>query len=180
MKFCSVCAAPVEQRVPPGDNRLRSVCSDCGKIHYENPRLVVGCLCEWQERILLCRRAIEPRYGLWTLPAGFMENGETTTEAGVRETLEEARARVETIGLFSLIDIPHINQVYMIYRARLLDESFAAGEESLEVSLLEEHQIPWDDVAFPAISRTLKWYYQDRRDGNYRLHTGTIRRQLGT
>ena len=174
MKYCSSCASPVSRKVPPGDNRDRYVCDACGTIHYENPRLVTGCIAEWDGKILMCRRAIEPRYGLWTLPAGFMENGETTAEAGVRETLEEANARVETIALFSLIDIPYINQVYLLYRARLLDTEFSPGPESLEVALLDETEIPWDKLAFAAISKTLGWYYADRRNGGFGLHTGAI------
>jgi ADP-ribose pyrophosphatase YjhB (NUDIX family) len=175
MKFCSACANPVEHTVPPGDNRLRYVCTSCNAIHYENPRVVCGCVPEWEDKILLCRRAIEPRYGLWTLPAGFMENGETTAEAGVRETLEEANARVEPLELFSLIDIPYLDQIYMLYRATLLDLDYSAGSESLEVELFEETQIPWEQLAFPAITKTLAWYFADRKDDAFKLHTGAIR-----
>jgi ADP-ribose pyrophosphatase YjhB (NUDIX family) len=175
MKFCSACANPVEQTIPPGDNRLRYVCASCDVIHYQNPRAVVGCIPEWEDKILLCRRAIEPRYGLWTLPAGFMENGETTAEAGVRETLEEANARVEPLELFSLIDIPYLNQIYMLYRATLLDLAYSAGSESLEVELFTEANIPWDDIAFPAITETLTWYFEDRKRDRFVLHTGAIR-----
>ena len=127
MKFCSNCALPVVQRVPPGDNLPRWVCDACGEIHYQNPKLVVGAIPEWEGRLLLCRRAIEPRYGLWTVPAGFMENGETTFEGAMRETLEEANARVEIGPLYALYNIPHINQVYILFRARLLDADVKAG-----------------------------------------------------
>ena len=181
MKFCSTCAQPVEERVPAGDTRARHVCTSCGAIHYQNPRLVVGCIVEWERKVLLCQRGIEPRYGLWTLPAGFMENGETTADAGVRETLEEALAEVEPIGLFSLIDIPYINQVYMLYRASMSRPKFAAGEESLDVRLFDESEIPWDELAFPAIEKTLRWYFEDRTAGaGFGLHTGAIRKRPGS
>ena len=136
MKHCSACGALVSLKIPPGDNRERSVCDDCGTVHYQNPKLVAGCIPVWREQILMCRRAIEPRYGMWTLPAGFMENGETTAEAGMRETLEEANAQVQVESLFSLINIPYINQVYLLFRAKLLDLNFSAGEETLEVQVI--------------------------------------------
>jgi len=164
----------VSVKIPPGDNRERSVCDDCGTIHYVNPKMVAGCIPVLGERILLCRRAIEPRYGMWTLPAGFMENGETTAAAAVRETLEEANARVEVDSLFALINIPYINQVYLFYRAKLLCEEYAPGHESLEVDLVSESQVPWDSIAFPAVTKTLKWYFSDREAGVFETHTGDI------
>jgi ADP-ribose pyrophosphatase YjhB (NUDIX family) len=176
MKFCSHCGAPVVLKVPAGDNRPRYVCERCATIHYQNPRLVVGCLPEWQDRVLLCRRAIEPRHGLWTLPAGFMENGETTAEGAVRETLEEAGARVEVIALYSMINVPDINQVYLLYRARLLDLDFHPGEESLEVALFSEADIPWQELAFRTVHKTLLHYYEDRREGQFRMHFGDLLR----
>lgn len=174
MNFCSHCGAALSYRVPAGDNRPRFVCDACGSIHYQNPKMVVGCIPEWEDRILLCRRAIEPKYGLWTLPAGFMENGETTADGAARETLEEAGARVEVLELHSLINLPDINQVYLMYRARLLDLDFAPGEESLEVALFREADIPWGQIAFRTIHNTLDDYYADRRRGSYRLHLGSI------
>ncbi len=174
MKFCSACGARVEQRVPPGDNLPRHVCTSCGTIHYENPKMVVGCIPEWQNSILLCRRAIEPRHGLWTVPAGFMENAETTAEGAMRETLEEANAKVEILGLYALFNIPHINQVYMLFRARLLDLDFSAGAETLETRLFAEDEIPWDQIAFVTVRRTLKHYFDDRRSGEFQFHIGTI------
>src|SRR5258708_296040 len=174
MNFCSACGARVERRVPPGDSLPRYVCTDCGVIHYENPKMVVGCIPEWESRILLCRRAIEPRHGLWTVPAGFMENGETTAEGAMRETLEEANAKVEIVGLYAMFNIPHINQVYMLFRARLLDLDFRAGAETLETKLFEEGEIPWDQIAFVTVRRTLKHYFADRRAGEFRFHIGTI------
>ena len=174
MKFCSNCGAAVTRRVPPGDTLPRHVCGACGTIHYQNPRIIVGCIAEWGDKILLCRRAIEPRYGLWTVPAGFMENGETTQAGAARETLEEANARVEIGPLYALYNIPHINQVYMLFRARLLDLDFSAGAETLEARLFTEAEIPWPDIAFATVRNTLGHYYGDRRAGVYRFHIGTI------
>lgn len=174
MNFCSHCGAPVTMRVPSGDTLPRHVCDQCGTIHYQNPKLVVGAIPEWEDRILLCRRAIEPRYGLWTLPAGFMENDETTAQAAQRETLEEARARIEIGELYSLINVSHINQVHLFYRARLLDLDFAPGQESLEVALFDESSIPWDDMAFRSISLTLRYYYADRQSGRFQFHSDDI------
>lgn len=174
MNFCSACGARLEYRVPPGDNLPRYICPSCAVIHYENPKMVVGCIPEWENGILLCRRAIEPRHGLWTVPAGFMENGETTADGAMRETLEEANAKVEILGLYALFNIPHINQVYMLFRARLLDLDFSAGAETLETRLFEEEQVPWDQIAFVTVWRTLKHYFNDRRAGEFRFHMGTI------
>jgi ADP-ribose pyrophosphatase YjhB (NUDIX family) len=178
MKFCSVCGHEVIARIPPGDNRERFVCDQCGTIHYQNPRNVVGTVPVWGDQVLLCRRAIEPRYGYWTLPAGFMEMGETTAEAAARETLEEAGARVEVQSLFTLLNVPHVHQVHLFYLARLTDPDFAAGEESLEVKLFDESDIPWDDIAFPTVSQTLRFFFADRETGDYGVHTGDIFRSL--
>jgi ADP-ribose pyrophosphatase YjhB (NUDIX family) len=174
VKFCPHCAAPVALRVPEGDTHPRHVCTACGAIHYQNPKVVVGCIPQWEDKILLCRRAIEPRHGLWTLPAGFMENDETTIEGAVRETLEEAGARVDVLDLHTLFNLPHVNQVYVMFRGNLLDLDFGPGPESLEVALYEESEIPWDAMAFPVIEQTLKLYFEDRRRGHYRIHTGDI------
>lgn len=174
MKFCSNCGAPVTRKVPPGDSLPRYVCDACKTIHYQNPRMVVGCIVEWDERILLCRRAIEPRYGLWTVPAGYMENGETMHQGAIRETLEEATARVEVGPLYAIYNIPHINQVYILFRARLLEYDFRAGAETLDVNLFAECDIPWDQLAFATVRNTLTHYYADRRAGEYKFHMGTI------
>lgn len=174
INFCSACGAPTTVRVPAGDSLPRHVCDRCGAIHYRNPRLVVGSLPVWEDRILLCRRAIEPRHGLWTLPAGFMENGETTAQAAMRETVEEACAQVEIGDLYTLINVPHINQVHVIYMARLLDLDFAPGVESLEVALFGEAQIPWEEIAFRTIGQTLRHFFADRRNGAFVFHTGDI------
>jgi ADP-ribose pyrophosphatase YjhB (NUDIX family) len=170
MKFCSNCAGPVARRVPPGDNLPRFVCDQCGEIHYQNPKLVVGCVAEWEGRILLCRRAIEPRYGYWTLPAGFMENAETTGQAALRETEEEAGAHVELGEPFSMISVPQVNQVHLFYRARLLDLEFKPGEESLEVALFDEAQLPWKEIAFRTVGATLRHWFADRKGGLFQFH----------
>lgn len=174
MKFCSNCGARVTVRIPEGDTLPRHVCDACNTIHYQNPKVVVGCIPEWEDTILLCRRAIEPRSGYWTLPAGFLENGETTLEGALRETLEEASARVEIGDLYALYNLPHISQVYLIFRARLLDLGFGAGAETLEVRLFREHEIPWEQLAFATIRNTLTHYYRDRNAGAFRFHIGTI------
>ena len=178
MKFCSHCGSPrIELRVPEGDNLPRFVCADCGTIHYQNPKIVVGCLPEWQGRVLLCKRAIEPRYGLWTLPAGFLENGETIVAGALRETLEEARARVEPGDLYTVISLPQINQVYMMFRARLLDLDFGPGPESLEVRLFDEDEIPWEELAFRTIGRTLRNYFLDRKLGTLQTRVSALERR---
>jgi ADP-ribose pyrophosphatase YjhB (NUDIX family) len=174
INYCSACGAPVSVRVPSGDHLPRHVCDACGAIHYRNPRLVVGALPVWEDRVLLCRRAIEPRHGMWTLPAGFMENGETIAQAALRETLEEANARIELSQMYTLISVPHINQVHVVFRARLLDLDFAAGDETLEVGLFHEDDIPWDEIAFRTIAMTLRHYFADRRSGIYEFHVGDI------
>ncbi|MGQ0657155.1 MAG: NUDIX hydrolase [Chromatiales bacterium] len=179
MRFCSQCGASLERRIPAGDNRERDVCTVCAAVHYQNPKIVAGCIVEWEDRVLLCKRAIEPRYGLWTLPAGFMENDETATEAAARETMEEASARVDIIGLHTVLSIPHANQVYMMFRARLLEPDLAATHESLEVALFDEPAIPWDALAFPTILHTLRFYYADRKAGQYLVHVGDIVRSGG-
>jgi ADP-ribose pyrophosphatase YjhB (NUDIX family) len=174
MKFCSQCGAPVTLRVPAGDTLERHVCDACQAIHYQNPRMVVGCIVEWDDRILLCRRAIEPRHGLWTVPAGYLEIGETLEQGAERETLEEASARVEIGPLYAVYNIPHISQVYLLFRARLLDEQVRPGAETLEVALYQEADIPWDRLAFATVRNTLQHYYSDRRRGEFQFHMGTI------
>jgi ADP-ribose pyrophosphatase YjhB (NUDIX family) len=174
MRFCSDCGAPVALKIPAGDNLPRHVCDACGTIHYQNPRMVIGCIPEWQGRVLLCRRAIEPRYGLWTLPAGFMEKGETVAQAARRETLEEARARVELAEMFTVLSVPHVDQVHIFYRARLLDLDFGPGAESLDVRLFPEAEVPWRELAFRTVSTTLRHYYADLKAGGFSFHAGEI------
>ncbi len=174
MEYCSNCGTRVQLRVPEGDTLPRYVCSACNVIHYQNPKIVVGCIPEWENRILLCRRAIEPRYGLWTVPSGFMENAETLVQGAARETLEEANARVEMGPLYSIYNVPHVNQVHVLFQARLLDLDFKPGIESLDVRLFQEEEIPWDTVAFRVIREPLMRYFQERRQGALGFHMGTI------
>jgi ADP-ribose pyrophosphatase YjhB (NUDIX family) len=188
MKFCSECAHPVALSIPEGDNRPRYVCSHCDAIHYQNPKLVIGSIPVWEQdgqpKVLLCKRAIEPRYGYWTLPAGFMENAETTAEAAVRETEEEAGAHIEIGELFTLLNVAHVHQVHLFYLARLIDLDFAPGIESLEVQLFAEHEIPWGDLAFPTIRKTLELFFADRvkmrEGGSYGFHSHDIVRPMRT
>ncbi len=178
MKFCSHCgASALEQRIPEGDTLPRWVCASCGTIHYQNPKIVVGCLPDWQGRVLLCRRAIDPRHGLWTLPAGFLENGETIIAGAARETAEEASARVEVGELYTVISLPQINQVYVMFRARLVDLDFGPGPESLEVRLFEEDAVPWSELAFRTIARTLRLYFLDRKLGAFPVHVSALERR---
>ena len=178
MKFCSDCgASAISHKIPTGDNRLRYVCDACGRIHYQNPRIITGCLPIWEDQVLLCKRAIEPRYGLWTLPAGFMENGESVEDGAMRETWEEAQAKVELVGLQSLFSLPHISQVYMLYLANLSNLNFAAGTESLDVRLYKQADIPWDKLAFPVIKRSLDYYFADCAQGQQQLHCETLQSQ---
>jgi ADP-ribose pyrophosphatase YjhB (NUDIX family) len=174
MKFCANCGAAVVQRVPPGDTLPRWVCDNCGEIHYQNPKLVVGTIPEHKGKLLLCRRAIEPRYGYWTLPAGFMENDETAAQAALRETLEEAGATVDLGEPFTLISVPRVNQVHLFYRARLRDLEFKPGEETLEIALVEEAAIPWQEIAFRTVGLTLKRWFADRSQGGFTFHAEDI------
>jgi len=139
--------------------------------------MVLGTVPVWEDKVLLCKRAIEPRYGYWTLPAGFMENGESTGEGAERETIEEAGARIALGEPFSILDVPQVEQVHMFFRASLVDPNFDPGPESLEAKLFTEAEIPWDQLAFRTVSQTLRWFFEDRRAGHYRLHTDTIRYQ---
>ncbi len=174
MNFCSNCGATITLRIPEGDNRIRHCCGACGSIHYQNPRIVVGTIPVWKDQVLLCKRAIEPRAGYWTLCAGFLENGEETAQGAIRETDEEAGARIELGPLFSMLDVLHVHQVHIFYRAQLLDINFAPGPESLEVKLCREDEIPWEDLAFKTVAMTLKLFFEDRAKGTFGVHTGVI------
>ena len=174
MNYCSSCGSAVARRVPSGDNRERFVCDACGTIHYQNPKIVTGCLPIYGDQVLLCQRAIQPRQGLWTLPAGFLENGETSTEGAARETKEEACANVAIEGLYTVFNLPHISQVYMFFRASLLDLDFAPGFESTDVRLFREDEIPWQHLAFPVVRDTLEHYFRDRASGVYPVRVGDI------
>ena len=174
MKFCSVCGQSVVVKVPSGDNRERHVCEACETIHYLNPKVVAGCVPVWEDKVLLCRRAIEPRYGYWTLPAGFMENGESTRQAAAREALEEAHAVVDDLTLYGLYNLIHISQVYVMFRGVLRDGWAQAGDESLEVGLFNEADIPWKNLAFPVVTETLKRYFAERVTGRYEVQNADI------
>jgi ADP-ribose/FAD diphosphatase len=176
MKFCSACGAEVVTQIPTGEDRERFVCPKCGTIHYQNPRMVVGCIIEEQGKLLLCKRAIQPRYGYWTIPAGFLELGESTVQGAIRETFEEANARVEAIAPYAHFDIPYIGQAYIFYRARLLSPEMGAGSESLEVKLVPPEEIPWDQLAFQVVRVALEFYLEDARRKVFRMHHGIITR----
>jgi ADP-ribose pyrophosphatase YjhB (NUDIX family) len=174
MNFCSHCGQPVSLRVPEGDHLPRHVCTGCGTVHYQNPKIVAGCVPEHEGRILLCRRAIEPRRGYWTIPAGFMENGETTQQAARRESIEEALAEVEIGSLLAVVHVLHADQVHVMFRARLPKPEFGAGAESLEVMLCDEQAIPWQDIAFRSVDYALRRYLEDRRAGLEQHHFTAI------
>lgn len=171
---CRVCGSPVRYRVPADDNRERAICTACGEIHYENPINVVGTVPVWGEQVLLCRRNIEPRYGLWTLPAGFLELGESTEAGAMRETDEEAGARIELQGLFTVLNVVRVGQLHLYYRARLHDTDFAPGPESIEARLFHEHEVPWDELAFRTVRETLEYFFDDRRRGRFDLHCADV------
>lgn len=171
IKHCRVCGTAVNYIVPADDTRPRAVCPACGTVHYENPLNVVGTVPYWQDQVLLCKRNIEPRYGFWTLPAGFMELGETTAQGAARETDEEAGAHIQMGPLFSLMNVMRVGQVHMYYLAPLTDTVFNPGPESIEARLFREDEIPWDDIAFRTVRETLKRYFEDRRKGVFGFHT---------
>lgn len=174
MKYCPLCGAPIRLAVPEGDDRLRHICDACDTVHYQNPKLIAGCIPVWEDRILLCRRAIEPRMGYWTLPAGFMELGETIAEAAAREAQEEANVDVAIGDIFAIFNLPHISQVYVFFLARMTSACYSAGTESLETRLFAEPEIPWDDLAFETVHQSLRYFLADRKDGNYTLRVQDI------
>lgn len=174
IQHCRVCGARTEYRVPADDNRERATCTACGEIHYENPLNVVGTVPVWGEQVLLCRRNIEPRHGMWTLPAGFMELGETTADGALRETIEEAGAEVEMQGLFTVLNVVRVGQVHLFYRARMLSTHLDPGPETIEAHLFREDEIPWDELAFRTVRQTLELFFEDRRRGHYGVHAADI------
>ena len=172
IKHCKNCGSAVEYRLPDdGDTKQRAVCPACGTVHYENPLNVVGTVPYWGDQVLLCKRNIEPRWGKWTLPAGFMELNETVAEGAARETLEESGAVFELEGLFTLVNVAQVGQVHLFYRARLLSEQFDPGHETLEARLFTEAEIPWEEIAFRTVKETLTRYFDDRRSGKFSFHT---------
>ena len=171
IKHCRDCGSAVVYQIPDdGDTKERAVCPACRTVHYENPLIVVGTVPHWGERVLLCKRNIEPRFGKWTLPAGFMELNETAAEGAARETVEEAGAQFELEGFFSLLNVARVGQVHMFYRARLLSETFDPGYETIEARLFLEEEIPWDEIAFRTVKETLERYFSDRRSGQFGFH----------
>ena len=173
-KHCKACGGAVKYLVPADDNRERAVCTVCANVHYENPLNVVGTLPVWGDQVLLCRRNIEPRHGFWTWPAGFMELGETAAEGALRETIEEAGARVEMQGLYTVLNVVRVGQLHMFYRARLLDTDFAPGPETIEAQLFDEADVPWDELAFRTVRETLKRYFDDRKRGQFDVHCADV------
>ena len=172
MKFCSDCGNPLERKIPPGDHLPRYLCAACGTIHYRNPKVIVGCIPEWEDgRILMCKRAIEPRLGKWTFPAGFLELAETSGQGAAREAQEESQAMIEIGELFVVINVPYVSQLYLIHRARLIAPEFGPTTESSEVVLMREDEIPWDQIAFPTIWHSLKFFFADRAAGQPGFHT---------
>ena len=178
MSFCVACGHQTETKIPLGDHKSRLVCTNCGNIHYENPKVICGALALWDNKVLLCRRAIEPRYGLWTLPAGYMELFETMEQGAARETREEAEAEVDIEQLYCMYNIPRIGQIYVLFKAHLKQGLFGAGEESLECRLFEEHEIPWTELAFPSVEHTLRHYFSDRQQGIFPSHLETLGTRL--
>ncbi len=175
VKFCRNCGTAVVNRVPDdGDTKVRAVCPSCNTIHYENPLNVVGTLPIWEGKVLLCKRNIEPRFGKWTLPAGFLEVGETLAEGAARETEEEAGAQFELEELFSIMNVPRVGQVHIFYKARLLSDVFNPGFETIEAKIFAEDEIPWDEIAFKTVKETLLHYFEDRKLGNFKLHQSVI------
>ncbi len=174
MKYCSECGNIIENKIPPEDNRPRAICKGCSKIHYVNPKVVVGSMSTWGNKILLCRRAIDPRKGFWTLPAGFMEIGESTSEGAKRETVEESGADVELKELFAVFDIPSFNQVHIFYLARMRSDKLKPGVESLEAKLFSEEDIPWSELSFNSVKKALELFYKKTNLNLPRVHTALI------
>lgn len=178
MNFCTNCGGTTAEKIPLGDHQVRRVCTQCSYIHYVNPKVICGALALWENKVLLCRRAIEPRYGLWTLPAGYMELFETMEQGAARETREEAEAEVEIQQLYCMYNIPRIGQIYVLFKADLIEGKFGAGEETIESRLFAEDEIPWNDLAFPSVERTLRHYFADRKIGNFSNHLETLGTRL--
>ena len=174
INFCTQCGSATKIEIPQGDDRERDVCTKCGFIHYFNPRLVVGTIPIWEDKILIVKRAIEPCYGRWTLPAGYLENGESVLDGALRETREEANARIENLQSFGLFNMTQINQIYYMFYGQLSDTNFDAGAESLEVKLVKEEDVPWDEIAFKVIRVTLERFFEDRRKGSFDYHMENI------
>ena len=174
IKHCRACGTAVAYLIPPDDNRERAVCPACGLVHYENPLNVVGTVPMWGAQVLLCKRAIEPRHGFWTLPAGFLELGETSAEGALRETIEEAGAQIELGPLFSVLDVARVGQVHLFYLATMTSNALDPGSETLEAQLFREDEVPWDQIAFRTVRETLRYFFDDRRRGQFGVHRADI------
>jgi ADP-ribose pyrophosphatase YjhB (NUDIX family) len=174
IRHCRACGAPTEYRTPSDDNRDRAICSACAMVHYENPLNVVGTVPVFEGRVLLCRRNIEPRHGFWTLPAGFMELGETTEQGALRETVEEAGAEIELEPLFTVLNVVHVGQVHLFYRARMVSDRLDPGPETIEARMFDEAEVPWDELAFRTVKYTLERFFEDRRKGQFAIHSADI------
>ncbi len=178
MRFCTACGHTTIEKIPLGDHKVRKVCTHCGTIHYVNPKVICGALALWDNKVLLCRRAIEPRYGLWTLPAGYMELFETMEQGAARETREESEAEIEIEQLYCMYNIPRIGQIYVLFKGNIIDGQFGAGEETIESRLFEEKDIPWTELAFPSVERTLRHYFEDRKNNQFPTHLETLGTRL--
>ena len=174
MIYCIQCGTKTESIIPPLDNRLRDVCPSCNYIHYVNPNNIVGIIASYKGKVLLCKRNTEPRMNYWTVPAGFMENGETSAAGAARETREEAAARATGLELYRIFDVPHISQVYLFYRCQIENDVFGVGPESLESALFNEEEIPWDELAFPVVREILQEFLDDRLSGQYPIRNTVI------
>ena len=176
IKFCSQCGSPTRLSIPEGDNRQRAICTVCNHIHYTNPRVIVGCVPTYDGKLLLCKRAIEPRINLWTLPAGFLENGETAADGAVRESWEEARITAEGVQLYRLYDVPYINQLYIFFLCQIRERKFEPGPESYETRLYENSEIPWDEIAFPVVKETIEEFFEDKKNNHFPVRMSEIER----
>jgi len=174
IQYCRACGSPVAYRTPADDNRERAVCPACGLVHYENPLNVVGTVPVWGDQVLLCKRAIEPRRGLWTLPAGFLELGESTAQGALRETDEESGAQIELGALFSILNVVRVGQVHFFYLAKMTSPALDPGSETLEARLFREDEVPWDEIAFRTVRETLRFFFDDRRRGQFGMHCADI------
>ncbi len=175
MNFCSECgSSTIRLKTPKEDNRPRHICEECKAIFYQNPKIVAGCILEWDDKVLLCKRSIEPKLGYWTIPAGFMEKSESVSEAAARESWEEAFARSEALELHSIYTLKYVDQVYMVYRGVLKDGKAKANSETSLTMLCDKQDIPWNGIAFPVVKRSLELYFEDCNQGCFHLHQGEI------
>jgi ADP-ribose pyrophosphatase YjhB (NUDIX family) len=179
MKFCSNCAYPISFNLVEGEHIPRFHCTSCGVIHYVNPKIIVGCLPIWEDKVMLCKRGIEPQYGLWNIPGGFMENEETTEEGAVREMFEETKGAVNVIGLHTVFNVVPVNQVHLHFLVEMKDLNFSLTPESIDIQLFKEEDIPWQDIAFASTKFALRKYFEDRKNNTRNTHTGSLLQKEG-